>query len=50
MRLAELLIAIYDFSAINSLIGRCDTRGEREGLVNPHRHGLWVFLDGCRAR
>jgi AcrR family transcriptional regulator len=50
MQLAELLVAIYQFTTSNWLIGWWDGREPREGLQARVGGALEVFLDGCRAR
>jgi AcrR family transcriptional regulator len=50
MQLAELLIAIYQFTTSNWLIGWWDA-GEQQADLGARIHAaLEVFLDGCRAR
>ena len=50
MQLAELLIAIYQFTTINWLIGWWDGHEPRERLKSRVTAALEVFLDGCRRR
>jgi AcrR family transcriptional regulator len=50
MQLAELLVAVYQFTTSNWLIGWWDGRGPREQLTPRIDAAFEVFLDGCRAR